>query len=330
LLQWTFEQLVQSGITEVILAVNKQTEFYLKQYRLPKCGLTVRYSRDPPKTPLGTAGPVKKAEKLIGHDEPFLVLNGDLLTDIKYKELIKHHKEGNAVVTIALHEVADPSRYGVVELAENNRIKRFIEKPAKGTEPTKLINAGVYVVSPKIFEYIPAERAVSMEREVFPKLCEEGKLYGHVTSGLWIDIGKPEDYLKTNMIIMDTLTDAEVTWKKYKAELKKPVVIGKGVTMGENCAIGPYVVLGENVSLGNNVHIENAVIFQDTKIDDGACISGALIGEDAHIGKDTKITKGCIVADQAKVNGGVTLPEGFFVCPAKEVSESIIKTNNTC
>jgi mannose-1-phosphate guanylyltransferase len=330
LLQWTFEQLGQNGIKEVVLAVNKQTEFYLKQYRPSKCGLIVKYSRDPPKMPLGTAGPIKKAEKLIGHDEPFLVLNGDLLTDIKYTELIEQHKKGNAIATIALHEVDNPSRYGVAELAEKNRIKRFIEKPACGTEPTKLINAGVYIVSPKIFDYIPADRAVSMEREVFPKLCEEGKLYGHITSGLWIDIGKPEDYLQTNKLIMDSLPDRRIKYNGSKTELKNPVVIDKGVSIGENCVIGPYVVLGKNISLGKNVHIQNSVIFQDTKIDDNASIDGALIGEGAHIGKGTKITKGCIVADQAKVNCGITLPEGFFVCPAKEVSENILKSNNMC
>lgn len=329
LLQWTFEKLVQNGVNEVILAVNKQTEFYLRQYRLPKNGLTIKYSRDPPKMPLGTAGPIKKAEKLIGYSEPFLVLNGDLLTDINYNELIKNHKD-DAIVTIALHEVENPSRYGVAELTQNNRIKRFIEKPPKGTESTKLINAGVYVVSPKIFNYIPAKKTASMEREIFPKLSKEGKLYGHVTKGLWIDIGKPEDYLQTNKIIMDSLADNLVKQKKCKAELKKPVVIDRGVSVGENCTIGPYVVIGKNVSIGKNVRIQNSVIFQDTKIDDDANINGALIGEGAHIGKGTKVTEGCIIADQAKVNNGISLPKGFFVCPAKEVSESILKSKNMC
>jgi mannose-1-phosphate guanylyltransferase len=135
LLQWTFEKLAKDGVDEVILAVSKLTEFYIKQQHLAKCGLTVKYSNDPPKMPLGTAGPIKKAEKLVGHEEPFLVLNGDLITEISYKEMLQSHMEGKAVATIALHEAEDPSRYGVAELAEDNRIKRFIEKPAKGTDP---------------------------------------------------------------------------------------------------------------------------------------------------------------------------------------------------
>ena len=132
LLQWIFERLAKNNFEEAILAVNQQTEFYIKQNRVPRYGLKVRYSRDPPRKPLGTAGPIKKAEKLIGHDEPFLVLNGDIFADFSYKEMMKNHSEGKAVATIALYEVEDPSRYGVVDIAEDCRIRKFIEKPAKG------------------------------------------------------------------------------------------------------------------------------------------------------------------------------------------------------
>ena len=156
--------------------------------------------------PLGTAGPVKKAEKLLGHDEPFIVLNGDIFADLSYRELFEAHVKSKALATIALCKVEDPCRYGVAELANDNPIKRFIEKPAKDKAPSNLINAGVYVLSPKVFDYIPSGRAVSMEREIFPKLAEEGKLYGHFVDGLWIDIGKPEEYLQTNKIILDALT----------------------------------------------------------------------------------------------------------------------------
>ncbi|NLE05935.1 MAG: NDP-sugar synthase [Crenarchaeota archaeon] len=280
--------------------------------------------------PLGTAGPIKKAEKIIGNDQPFLVLNGDLLTDINYKNLIDQHKKSKALVTIALHEVEDPSRYGVAELTDENCIKRFIEKPPKGTEPTKLINAGVYVVNPEIFNQIPPKRAVSMEREIFPKLSENCQLYGQITTGLWVDIGKPEDYLETNKIMLDTLPDAALIQKTKAVEFKKPILLDKKVSIGKNSTIGPYVVLGKNVTLGKNVQIQNSVIFQDTKIEDEVYIDGALIGEGAHICKGTKIAKGCIIADQVKVNCGISLPEGFFVCPAKEVSERILKSKNMC
>lgn len=325
MLQWTFERLAQNGIDEAILAVNGLTEFYIKQQLLPKCGLNIKYSHDPPKMPLGTAGPIKKAEKLIGHDEPFLVLNGDIFADLSYREMLESHREGKAVATIALHEADDPSRYGVAELAAENRIKRFIEKPPKETAPTNLINAGVYVLSPKVFEYIPVGRAVSMEREVFPRLAEKNALYSHKVGGLWIDIGKPEEYLMTNKILLDALADKQRHRKKGKFDLKNPVALDEGVTIGENSIIGPYAVLGKNVTVGKNAQISNSVIFEDAKIDDFTIISGALIGEGAIIGKKVKISQGCIIADQAKVKDGVSLPEKVTVCPAKEVSKDLLK-----
>jgi mannose-1-phosphate guanylyltransferase len=318
LLQWTFEKLAENGVDEVILAVNKLTEFHIKQARMPKYGLTLKFSLDPPKMPLGTAGPVKKAEKLLGHEEPFLVLNGDLITEISYRQLLKAHVEGKAVATIALHEAEDPSRYGAAELKEENRIKRFVEKPAKGTEPSKLINAGVYVLSPKIFDYIPEGRTVSMEREVFPRLSEENVLFGHKVSGLWIDIGKPEEYLHTNKLILETCSDKPRRNRKFLC--KSPVAIGKSVVIGENSVIGPCAILGNNVTVGKNVQIRDSVIFEDARIDDDATIEGALIGESARIGKKAKISEGCIIADHARVKEGAFLHEKVHVCPAIEVA----------
>jgi mannose-1-phosphate guanylyltransferase len=317
LLQWTFEKLAENGVDGVILAVNKLTQFHIREQHLSKCGLTVKYSLDPSKMPLGTAGPIKKAEKLLGHKEPFLVLNGDLITEINYKEMLSAHIEGKSLATIALHEAEDPSRYGVAELTSENRIKRFIEKPPKGTEPTKLINAGVYVLSPKIFEYIPAGKAVSMEREIFPKLAEKNALYGHKVNGLWIDIGKPEDYLQTNKMLLETYADKER--KNSKFVCKNPVAFAKCVSVGENSVIGPYVVLGKNVTVGRNVHISDSVIFEDAKIEDDATVIGALIGEAASIGKKAKVSEGCIIADHAKVKEGTCLHEKVSVCPAKEI-----------
>jgi mannose-1-phosphate guanylyltransferase len=233
LLQWIFERLAENNIEEAILAVNRLTAFYIKQQRIPKYGFSVKYSLDPPKTPLGTGGPIKKAEKLIGNSESFLVLNGDIFADLSYTEILEKHKERGNLATIALCKVEDQSRYGVAEMAKSNRITRFIEKPAKGTAPTNLINAGIYALSPEIFSYIPKGKAVSMEREIFPKLVKEGELYGHVFHGLWMDIGKPEEYLQTNKILLETLTNPQKPKIASKFELQNPVALDKGVRVGE-------------------------------------------------------------------------------------------------
>jgi mannose-1-phosphate guanylyltransferase len=317
LLQWIFERLANNGVDEAILAVNALTQYYIRQHRPPKCGLKIRYSLDPPKMPLGTGGPLKKAERLIGHDEPFIMLNGDIYADINYRALVEAHRASGALATIALCKVEDPCSFGVADL-RGNVIKRFVEKPAKGEAPSNLINAGAYVLSPEVFNYIPKGKAVSIEREVFPKLAEEGKLCGHCIDGLWMDIGKPQEYLETNKIILDSLAKG-IKQKSKAFKIQNPVALDHGVVVGEKSVIGPYAILGKNVQVGANVQIANSVIFPDTKIGDGAILNWAIVGERAHIGKGVKLAKGCVIGDHAKVRDGVHLPDGHTVCPAKEV-----------
>jgi len=315
-------------IKEAILATNLQTEVFIKQHRIPKCGLRITYSRDPPEKPLGTGGPIKKAEKLLGNDSSFLVLNGDIFADVNYREIFKMHEEKNATATIALHKVKDPSRYGVAELAKGNRIKRFIEKPPREKAPTNLINAGVYVLNPEIFKYIPKGRKVSLEREVFPKLSEEGKLYGYVFDSLWMDIGKLEDYLKINEILLNAFANQQKYNIGKKVKVKKPVAIDKEVSIGEQSFIGPYTILGRNTTVGSNVRIQNSVVFPRVVISDFSSVNGAIIGENVAIGKGVKIGEGCVLGDHVKVKDNVSLVKGVSICPAKEISESVLIPRN--
>ena len=319
MLQWIFERLAKNNVKETVLAVNQLTEFYIKQNRVPKSGLKVRYSHDPPKKPLGTGGPVKHAERFLGH-EPFLVLNGDIFADINYKELMETHIKTGALATLSLCQVEDPSRYGVAEITKNGRITRFTEKPPKGTEPSNLINAGVYVLNPEVLQLIPEGRAVSMEREIFPKLATNGELFGHVVHGLWMDIGKPEEYLQTNKIILDAISVKRKRKRTSRFQLKEPIALDKDVSVADGAVIGPYAVLGKNVTVGKNTHIKDSVIFSGTNIGNSAWINGAIIGEEAEIGDHVKFGKGCIIADHAKITKGVSLTDDMAVCPAKVVS----------
>lgn len=319
MLQWIFERLAKNNVKETVLAVNQLTEFYIKQNRVPKSGLKVRYSHDPPKKPLGTGGPVKHAERFLGH-EPFLVLNGDIFADINYKELMETHIKTGALATLSLCQVEDPSRYGVAEITKSGRITRFTEKPPKGTEPSNLINAGVYVLNPEVLQLIPEGRAVSMEREIFPKLATNGELFGHVVHGLWMDIGKPEEYLQTNKIILDAISVKRKRKRTSRFQLKEPIALDKDVSVADGAVIGPYAVLGKNVTVGKNTHIKDSVIFSGTNIGNSAWINGAIIGEEAEIGDHVKFGKGCIIADHAKITKGVSLTDDMAVCPAKVIS----------
>ena len=321
-------RLDQGGIQEAVLAVDLKTELYIKQIGLPDLGLKISYSRDPPKQPLGTGGPIKKAEKKIGHQDSFLVLNGDILAHLDYNEIINQHRRKNAVATLALHPVEDPSRYGAVKITKDRKITRFIEKPSTGSGATNLINAGIYVLDPEVFEYLPKDQKVSIEREIFPKLAEEGGLYGYVFESLWADIGTIKGYREIHKTLLNARPGIQKSNWGGEIKIKSPVDIGDRVSIDGKSVIGPYTVLGQNVTVERNVSIEDSIIFPGAKISDSSSIHGAVIGEKAVIGKGAKISEGCVLGDSVKIDDNVTLSRGVTVCAAKRVSESVLTTQN--
>lgn len=149
-------------------------------------GVDITYISE--KERLGTAGPLNRMKKHL--NETFLMLNGDVLADIDLHDMIMSHRKYGGIATIALTPVKDPSRFGVAEL-KGNKVLKFIEKP-KATQ-SKLINAGVYVLEPEVFKFIPKGYAM-MEKEVFPKLAGKGRLYGYPFNGQWFDTGTHEAY----------------------------------------------------------------------------------------------------------------------------------------
>jgi NDP-sugar pyrophosphorylase family protein len=323
LLDWTLERLAETGVDGVTLAVKYMAEVFMQRYGESTHGIKISYSIE--KTPMRTGGAIKYAEESICTEEPFLVLNGDIFTTIDYTALINKHKQNKAIATIALYRVADPSRYGTVKLTNQNRITKFTEKAPPGEAPSNLINAGVYVLDPEIFNYIPSGRPVSIEREVFPKLAEEGKFFGYEFKEVWIDIGKPADYLKANRVLLDAEPEKRLLGKDADigeaVEFSDPVMVDEGVTVGQNTKLGPYAIIGRDVVLGRNVTLEDSVVFPEATISDHASVRGAVIGEGAAIGKDATIMEGCVIGDYVTVRDNVTLSRNVTVCHSKEVKE---------
>ena len=325
LLDWTLERLAEAGVSGVTLAVKYMAEAFMQRYDESKHGIKISYSIE--KKPMRTGGAIKYAEKLIGYEEPFLVLNGDIFTTIDYTALINKHKQNKAIATIALYRVEDPSRYGTVKLTNQNRITQFTEKAPPGKAPSNLINAGVYILDPEIFNYILGGRPVSIEHEIFPKLAEQGKLFGHEFKEIWMDIGKPADYLKANRILLDAEPEKRLLGKGAnigeEVEFGDPVMVDAGVTVGQNTKLGPYTIIGRDAVLGRNVILENSVVFPEATISDHASVRGAVIGEGATIGKGTTIMEGCVIGDYVTIRDNVTLSRDVTVCHSKEVKENV-------
>jgi NDP-sugar pyrophosphorylase family protein len=325
LLDITLERLAEAGVDGVVLAVKFMADVFKQRYGQEAKGMSIRYSLE--KIPMRTGGAIKYAEELIGRDEPFLVLNGDIFTTIDYGALVKKHMESDAVATIALYNVEDPSRYGTVKLTESDQITQFVEKAPLGKQPSNFINAGVYVLDPKVFDYIPAGRPVSIEHEVFPKLAQQQKLFGHKFNKIWIDIGKPADYLVANKVMLDSEKQKHVIADNVTlaegVAFSDPVRVDSGVSVGPNSVVGPYTVIGKDSVLGKNVTVENSVVFPSVTIGDNATVKGAIIGEGATIGADTQISEECIIGDYASIHSNLVIQRNVTVCHSKEVKENI-------
>ena len=150
-------------------------------------------------TPLDTAGAIRFAARQAGVAETFVVVNGDVLTSLDVAALVAFHRERGAEATIALTPVPNPSAFGVVPTDDQGRVLAFIEKPPPGQAPTNLINAGTYVLEPSVVARIPDDRRVSIERETFPALVSDQRLFGLASTADWVDAGTPASFLAANL-----------------------------------------------------------------------------------------------------------------------------------
>ena len=160
-------QLEAGGVDHVTLALGFLPEPFVAAFPDGRCGgVELDYAIEP--EPLDTAGAIRFAADHAGIDDTFVVANGDVLTDLSIADLVAAHRAADAEATIHLIGVEDPSAFGVVELDDTGRILRFVEKPAPGTEPSNLINAGTYVLEPSVLDRIPLGERSSIERDTFP------------------------------------------------------------------------------------------------------------------------------------------------------------------
>jgi mannose-1-phosphate guanylyltransferase len=189
-LEYTIELLKKHGIKQIIISVGYLGE-RIKEYfgNGSKFGVKIKYVEE--NEPLGTAGPLRLAKPHLRGN--FIVCNGDELKDIDLHDMMNHHKERRSLVTMALTTVPETSKYGVVEI-QGDKVQKFIEKPAPGTEHSNLINAGLYIMNMAVLDMIPEDGACMLERDIFPKIAEKGKLYGYPFSGQWYATDTHERY----------------------------------------------------------------------------------------------------------------------------------------
>ena len=325
MIHWTLDLLKRFKVDEVVLAVNYLAEDLRKTVGDEYRGMHIKYSLE--ESPLGTAGPIKLASKITRLTKTFIAMNGDIITNINFDEILQHHKSSEAAITDAVREVKDPSRFGVVELDAASRIVQFVEKPSKKNAPSNLINAGIYLIEPSILELIPSGRKISLEREIFPVLARRGRLGAFKLSDYWCDIGDFSDYRKANFALTEKMAGRSVVRSNSSSiakdsKLTPPILVGRHTTVGRETRLGPNAVLGNNVLVGKRVRITNSIIFDGVKIGDHSTVAGTIIASNSTIGKRVRI-EGAIISPKVSISDGVRVGKGAIIHPFKEVIRHI-------
>jgi mannose-1-phosphate guanylyltransferase len=292
------------GVEEVVLSLGFLSDAVHAVLGDIQSGMRLRYVHED--EPLGTAGPVRLAADEGILAERFLVLNGDVLTDMDLTAELAQHDATGAAGTLALIEVDDVESYGVVPTDDVCRVVEFREK-APGPAPTNRINAGAYVLERSVVDLIPAGRAVSFEREIFPQMVGHG-LYGWAADAYWIDIGTPERYLEATGDLLAGRVESTLPARDETGSL----VYDGSVTNGAH--IGPHAVIGPHCSVGPDAAIERSVLYDRVVIGSDAVIRDSIIGAGARIGERVRM-QDAVIGDGANVADGTTLGQGARVDP---------------
>ncbi|KAL8119679.1 hypothetical protein AgCh_016969 [Apium graveolens] len=294
---------------------------FLKDFET-KLGIKITCSQET--EPLGTAGPLALArDKLVDESgEPFFVLNSDVISEYPLKQMIEFHKSHGGEASLMVTQVQEPSKYGVVVMDElTGRVTEFVEKPKLFVG--NKINAGIYLLNPSTLDRIEL-RPTSIEKEVFPKIAEEKKLFAMVLPGFWMDIGQPRDYISGLRLYLDSLRRNSPSKLMTGSHIVGNVIVDDTAQIGEGCLIGPDVAIGPGCVIESGVRLSGCTVMRGVRVKKHACISSSIIGWHSTVGQWARVENMTIlgedvhVCDEIYSNGGVVLPH-------KEIKSSILK-----
>jgi mannose-1-phosphate guanylyltransferase len=259
------------GVEEAVLSLGYLPDAFTDAYPSGRCaGVALQYAVDP--EPLDTAGAIRFSALRAGVDATFLVVNGDVLTDLDVGKLVAFHGEAGAEGTIALTPVDDPSHYGVVPTDAGGRVTAFIEKPPPGEAPTNLINAGFYVLEPSVLDRIPDGRAMNVERVTFPAMVADGTLFARADDSYWIDVGTPARYIEACLHFA-----------------------------------GDVSAVTDGARIAPTATVEASVVLPGAVVEEGAVVRRSVVGRHAVVGRRARLEDLTVVGDGAVVEPGRVL-----------------------
>lgn len=318
------EALAAAGVTDIVLAVNYRPEVMvetLKKYE-SEYGVSITFSVE--EEPLGTAGPLKLAEKILKKDNsPFFVLNSDVICDYPFEELAKFHTAHGGAGTIVATKVDEPSKYGVIvhDRDTPNLIDRFVEKPVEFVG--NRINAGLYILNPEVIDLIEM-KPTSIEKETFPILVEQKSLFSFDLEGFWMDVGQPKDFLAGSALYLHSVQSKfpeRLSTEKF-VHPSGHVLIDPTAKIHASALIGPNVVIGPNVIVGDGARIQNSVLLANSEVKDHALVRDTIVGWNSVIGKWARTEGTTVLGDDVHVKNEIYV-NGAKVLPHKTISSNV-------
>lgn len=317
MIERVLDHLAAHGVEEAVLSLGYLHHAFTDLFPEGRAGsVKLTYAVEP--EPLDTAGAVGFAARAAGIVDRFLVVNGDILTDLDITAMVEFHERRGAEATISLASVPDPSAFGLVPTEGDGRVLAFIEKPAVGqahTDPgNHRVNAGSYVLESSVLDHIPEGRRVSIEREVFPLMAATGRLYGFASDDYWTDTGTPVQYLRAQL---DLIARAGAVPPVPGAHAIADRVWGVSHWLDDGQVRGP-ALLGAGCHVEAGATVENSVIGAGSRVFPGARVSGSVLLPGAVIKAGAVVTDS-IVGAGAVVGEGAELLGLSVVGPNVEV-----------
>ncbi|MEM2095477.1 MAG: NDP-sugar synthase [Candidatus Caldarchaeum sp.] len=352
LIEWMIASLAKQGVREVYLAVSGYNNYIpLIDYMgggeriaftlgLPPDVFRVRYQPNIPTT--GNAHAVRIVLDYYGIDEPVVVLQGDTVARIDLLDLWNFHYSEAPFMTVVLKQLEDwrdVSMYGVAEMNESSSIKRFVEKPRNETASSRLVNTGIYVLSPHYKDFFRSSTGqhllktgqTDFGRHVIPVSIERGyKVSGYITNDYWFDVGTPETYLESvfYMLRNTRIDELGVTFsyknvrmqgRTYESQrlhrelvrrdsvgeisFEGDVLLGRHISIGKGARISNSIIDHYSI-FGEDVVVENSVVMDRCVVGDRSVIRNSIVGRHVRIGCDVELV-GSILGNGVDVSNEV-------------------------
>ncbi|MBP3088723.1 NDP-sugar synthase [Corynebacterium sp. sy017] len=305
-----------AGITHVVLGTSFKAEVFEEYFGCgEEFGLEIEYVVE--ERPLGTGGGIRNVYDKLRADT-VMVFNGDVLGGTDLGGILQEHYDKNADLTMHLVRVPDPRAFGCVPTDAQGRVEAFLEKTED--PPTDQINAGCYVFKRELIEQIPADRVISVERDTFPKLLEDGfKVYGFVDTSYWRDMGTPSDFVRGSSDLVRGIAPSPLLAGRVGESL-----VDESAGVRDGALLLGGTVIGRGTEVGAGCRLDDTVVFDGVTIEPGAVIEDSIIASGARIGANARL-RGCIIGEGAIIGARCELLDGVRVWPGVEIPDNGVR-----